>query len=192
MADENHYPTPLILDVTPPSGTPPPKEPTALSKTWAFLRKYVIGPLPALMLVLGACVLVALGVKNVQIGGLLGRLLGKAPSPHKAIEIANSVPADRIRADGTLIAVGESDSKGITQAKVMPIEQPGLFSDPKVIKIHPPGAAKPIEIQVPDGVRAQDLEHVVVVTPQVLAVTVKSSSPVQAQDVDDLVSKYRR
>jgi hypothetical protein len=190
----NSYPTPVIIDVTQPSAAPPPippEPPSKLTKVWAFLRKYLLGPIPALLLVVGACVLVALGVKNVQIGGLLGKLLGKAPSPHKAIETANSVPAGRVHADGTLIPIGEADAKGITQAQVLPIEKPGLLSDPRTIKVTPPGAAKPIEIQVPDGVKAKDVEHVVVVTPQVLAVTVKSSSSIKAQDVDDLIAKYK-
>lgn len=194
MPLDNHYPTPVIIDVTPPSVAPapvPPEPPSKLAKLWAFVRKYLLGPIPALLLVLGACVLVALGVKNVQIGGLLGKLLGKGPSPHKATETANSVPAGRVRADGALIPIGEADSKGITQAQILPIEKPGLLSDPRVIKVTPPGAAKPIEVEVPDGVRAADVEHLVVVTPQVLAVTVKSSSPIKARDVDDLLAKYK-
>lgn len=192
MPGENRYPTPLIIDVTQPSTAPPPIEPSRWQRAWAFIRKYVLGPLPALLLVVGACVLAFLGAKNLQIGGLLGKLLGKPRSPHKAIELANSVPPGRVREDGTLIKLGEPDSKGIAQAKVLPIEKPGLLSDPRVVKITPPGSAKPIEVQVPDGVKAKDVEHVVVVTPEVLAVTVKSSSPIKARDVDDLISKYRR
>jgi hypothetical protein len=97
-----------------------------------------------------------------------------------------------MREDGTLINVGEPDSKGITQAKVVPIERPSFLSDPRVIKVTPPGASKPIEVQVPDGVRAKDVEHVVVISPQILAVTVKSSSTIKAQEVDDLLAKYLR
>lgn len=193
MPGENRYPTPLIIDVTQPSTPPPPIEPSRWQKAWALLRKYVLGPLPALLLVVGACVLALLGVKNLQIGGLLGKLLGKAPGPqHKAIELANSVPAGRVREDGSLIPLGVPDSKGITQAKVLPIEKPGLLSDPRVVKVTPPGSSKPIEVQVPDGIKAKDVEHVVVVTPEVIAVAVKSSSPIKAQDVDDLVAKYKR
>lgn len=191
----NRYPTPLIIDVTQPSTAPPPapEPPSKWKRVWAFLRKWLVGPIPALLLVVGACILVAVGVKNVHIGGLLGKLLGKSSTtPHKAIEVANSVPPGRLREDGTIIKVGEPDSQGITQAKIVAIEKPGLFSDPRVIKVTPSGASQPIEIQVPDGVKAKDVEHVVVVTPQVLAVTVKSSSSVKAQDVDDLLAKYRR
>lgn len=191
---ENRYPTPVIIDVTQPSSAPPPapEPPSKWKKARAFVLKYLVGPIPALLLVVGACILVAVGVKNVQIGGLLGKLLGKTLTPHKAIEVANSVPAGRVREDGTLIKIGEADSKGITQAQVVAIEKPGIFSDPRVIKITPPGASKPIEVQVPDGVKAKDVEHVVVVSPQVLAVTVKSSSPIKAQDVDDLLAKYHK
>lgn len=192
MPGENRYHTPLIIDVTQPSTPPPPIEPSRWQKAWAFIRKYVLAPLPALLLVVGACVLAVLGAKNLQIGGLLGKLIGKARSPHKAIELANSVPAGRVREDGSLIPLGVPDSKGITQAKVLPIEKPGLLSDPRVVKVTPPGSSKPIEVQVPDGIQAKDVEHVVVVTPEVIAVTVKSSSPIKAKDVDDLVAKYKR
>ena len=195
----NRYPTPLIIDVTPLSTAPPPPPPPAPppppstgAKVWGWLRRYLVGPIPALLVVAGGIVLVALGAKNVQIGGLLGKLLGKSKTPHKAVETANSIPPGRVREDGSLIPIGEPDSKGITQARVVAIEKPGLFSDPRVIKVTPPGADKPIEVQVPDGIAAKDVEQVVVVKPEVIAVTVKSSSPIKAQDVDDLISKYKR
>lgn len=198
MTDDNRYPTPLIIDVThsssPPAPPPqqgPPKD-SALTKLWSLARKYVIAPLPVLLLVIGAAVLVALGAKNVQVGGLIGKLLGKKSPETKAIDVANSVPAGRVRADGSIIPIGAHDSKGLTQAQVVPIEKPGMFSDPKVIKVTPPGADKPIEVAVPDGVKAKDVEHVVVVQQEIKAVTVKSTSAIQAHDVDDLIAKYKR
>jgi hypothetical protein len=157
------------------------------------LLKYLIGPLPALLLIAGAWALVALGAKNVQIGGLLGKLLGKPkPDGGKSIEVANSIPPGRVRPDGSVIGIGQPDSKGVTQAVVVPIQQPGMLSDPKVIKVTPPGAAKPIEVGVPDGVRAKDVEQVVVVRNEIKAVTVKSSSAIQAKDLDDLLARYQR
>src|SRR5690606_26093127 len=97
---DNQYPTPVIIDITQPSTppTPPPEEPetpSALAKVWAFIRKYLIAPLPVLVLVVGAALLIAMGVKNVQIGGLLGKLLGKKVS-EKAIDVANSIPPGRV------------------------------------------------------------------------------------------------
>lgn len=197
MPDESRDPTPLIIDVTtsfsepsPPAG--PPKGPSMLSKAWSFIRKYLLAPLPVLLLVIGAVVLAMLGAKNVQIGGLIGKLLGKSkPTGGKTLEVANSIPPGRVRDDGSIIKIGEADSKGIVQAQVVAIEKPGIFSDPKTIKVTPPGQTKPIEIAVPDGVKAQDIEQVVVVNTEIKAVTVKSSSPVKAKDVDDLLAKYK-
>jgi hypothetical protein len=160
-----------------------------LAKLWAFIRKYLIAPIPVLVLVIGAAFLVAMGVKNVQIGGLVGKLLGKKVT-EKAIDVANSIPPDRVSEDGSLIPIGEPDSKGITQAKVVAIEKPGMFSDPKTVKVTPPGASKPIEVAVPDGVNARDVEQVVVVNHKITHVTVKNDSAVKVQDVDDLLAKY--
>jgi len=80
----------------------------------------------------------------------------------------------------------------MTQATVVPIDKPGMFSDPKTIKVTPPGATKPIEVAVPDGVKAKDIEHVVVVNQRITTVTVKNDSAVKARDVDDLLAKYGR
>lgn len=197
MPVDNQYPTPVIIDVTQPSTAPPvappPQDPSPgpsfIAKVWAFIRKYLIAPVPVLVLVITAALLVALGVKNVQIGGLIGKLLGKKVS-EKAIDVANSIPDGRLMVDGSLIPLGQPDSQGITQAKVVPIEKPGFFSDPKTIKVTPPGATKPIEVAVPDGVKAKDIEQVVVVNHKVTHVTVKNDSAVKAQDVDELLAKY--
>jgi hypothetical protein len=159
------------------------------SKVWRFLKKYLLGPVPALLVVAGAMLLIAMGVKNIQIGGLLGTLLGKKKTKGR-VDVANTVPEDRVRPDGTLIQPGEPDSKGITQAKVVPIKTPGLFDDKSKVKVEDPETGKDIEIDVPDGVRAKDVDKVVIVRPKVHVVTVKSDSPVKAQDIDDLLSKY--
>lgn len=155
-------------------------------------RKYLLAPLPAILLVIGAVILIALGVKNIQIGGLLGKLFGTSGGTDgkKAIDVANTVPPDRVKADGTLIKPGEADSQGKTQAVVVPIQGGGLFSDPKTVKIVPPGESKPITVKLPDGVRSNDVHQVLIVSPEVHIVTVKDSSKVSAKKVDDLLSKY--
>jgi hypothetical protein len=189
----------MIVDVTPLSNAPPsvpepePEPAKEPSRIWPLVRKYVLAPIPVILLVVVACILVACGVEHVQIGGLIGKLLGKKPGPEqKTIHIANSVPAERVREDGTLIAIGEPDSKGLTQAQVVAIEKPGLFGDPKTVKIVVPGTNEPVVVQIPDGVKAKDIEHVVIIKPTILAVTVKSSSAIKAQDVDDLLAKYKK
>jgi len=181
---------------------PPPEEPEpsfwavawghikkAGSAVWWVVKRYLLGPLPAILLVAGAILLVIFGVKNLQIGGLLGKLLGRKDG-EKAIDVANSVPKDRVREDGTVIKPGEPDKEGMTQATVVEIEKPGLFSNPDTVKIKPPGEAKPIVVDLPTGVKAKDVDKVVIVKPKVYAVSVKDNSGVDAKTVDDLLAKY--
>jgi hypothetical protein len=149
-------------------------------------------PVILIVLVAGAVLLVSLGLKNIQIGGLIGALFGRKGPGDTAIDVANSVPKNRVDADGKLIPIGQSDAQGMTQAAVMPIANPGLFSNPDTVTFTPPGTdAKPIEVKLPVGVRAKDVEHVIVVQPGKFAVTVKDSSGITAKNVDDLLKKYR-
>lgn len=147
-------------------------------------------PVVLLLLVAGAVLLASAGIKNVQIGGLIGALFGKKGPAHKALGAANSIPEGRVGKDGKLIPIGKADQKGMTQAAVVAIESPGLFSNPDTVVFTPPGADKPVEVKLPDGVRANDVEHVVVVQPSKFVVTVKDSSGVTKKSVDDLLRKY--
>lgn len=180
---------------------PRPREPRLMSEptksVWDHVKTAakwvwrVLGaPIILVLLVAGAVLLVSLGLKNVQIGGLIGALFGKKSPADKAIDVANSVPKGRVDADGKLIPIGTPDAKGMTQAAVVPIANPGLFSNPDTVVFTPPGAEKPIEVSLPEGVKANDVEHVVVVKPGKFVVTVKDSSGVTAKKVDDLLSKY--
>ena len=159
-------------------------------KTWKVIKKFLLGPGGALVVVVVGILLAMVGVKNVQVGGLLGKLLGKSKPKDKAIDVANSVAEDRVDKDGKLIPKGVADSKGITQATVVAIDEPGVFSNPDVVKFKPPGEEKAVEVELPDGVKNKDVEKVVVVAPKVYAVTVRDSSGVKAQDVDDLLAKW--
>lgn len=170
------------------------EQPTFWQSAWAWIKRIghvILAPLPAILIVVGAIILVMLGVKNLQIGGLLGKLFGKKGSEgSKAIDVANSVPEGRVDKDGNLIPIGTPDSQGMTQAKVVPIQQPGLFDDPSEVKIIPPGEKEPVVVKLPDGVKAADVDKVVIVKPDVHVVTVKDNSKVSAKDVDDLLAKY--
>ena len=163
------------------------------NKIWSGLKsaaRTLFGPVGAVLVIVAAVALVCLGVKNVQIGGILGALLGKKRPDHKAIDTANSIPEDRIGPDGKLIPLGQADSKGITQVAVVPIANPGLFSNPSTVQFQDPQTAQLVEVALPDGLRVSDVEHVVVVQPGTFAVTVKNSSPVTAQQIDSILSKY--
>lgn len=172
------------------------EEPTYWQAAWTWIKRvlrWTLAPLPAIFLVIGAVILITLGFKNVQIGGLLGKLFGKEkPKGQKAIDVANSVPKDRVDKDGKLLPPGKPDLKGQTQATVVPIEKPGLFDDPDKIKVTPPGQDKAIEIELPDGVKSKDVDTVIITQPGDFMVTVKDTSGVTAADVDDLLRKYRR
>jgi hypothetical protein len=168
------------------------------ARTWqgfraalAWLGQKVVGPLLAVLVVIGAILLLAMGAKGLQIGGLLGKLLGRKDEPEKkTVEIANTIPPGRVDKDGKLIPQGTPDSQGMVQAVVVPVDQPGLFSKPGTVTFTPPGETKPVEVVLPDGVKNQDVAQVVVVSPSVVVVTVKDSSGVPAAQVDDLLKKY--
>jgi len=149
-----------------------------------------VGLIVALVVIALAVLLLSMGFKELQIGGLLNWLLGKKGADAKVIDVANSVPPNRVDKDGKIIPIGTPDSKGDTQAVVVPIQDPGLFSNPNTVVFTPPGADKPIEIQLPDGVKNQDVDKVIIVRPDVIAVTVKDNSGIPAQQIDSLLKKY--
>lgn len=150
----------------------------------------LLAPGVALIVIVLAIVLVSMGLKDLQIGGLLGLLFGKKSPEQKAIDVANTVPPNRVDPNGKVIQPGTPDTKGDTQAIVVPIKDPGLFANPDTISFTPPGSTQPIEIQLPDGVKNKDVQQVIVVQPGKFVVTVKDNSGIPAQKVDDLLSKY--
>lgn len=156
----------------------------------SWLGVKVLGPILVVLLVIVAVILVAMGFKELQIGGLIGRLLGRNSPQKGSVDVTNTIDPNRVGPDGKLIQPNTPDTKGQTQAVVVPIQDPGLFSDPNKVVFTPPGADKPIEVVLPDGVTNKDVHQVVVVSPEVIAVTVKDSSGVTAQSVDDLLKKY--
>lgn len=168
-------------------------EPTFWQKTWAWMKKAgraIVAALPIILIVVIAAVALLLGIK-FQAGGLISKLLGKEkPKGKKAIDAANSVPEGRVDKDGKVIPIGEPDSKGDTQAKVVEIERPGVFDRDDQVKIVTEEGEDPIVVDLPDGVKAKDVDKVIIVKPDVYAVTVKSKSKVSAKDVDDLLAKY--
>lgn len=154
-----------------------------------WLLRFLVGPGAVLVLVVVAILLVVFGFKNIQIGGLLGKILGRKSPSKKAIDVANTVPEGRVDKDGKIIPKGQPDSKGMTQAVVVPIKDPGIFSNPDTVVFTPPGEDQ-VEVQLPDGVKAKDVDKVVIVKPGEFVVTVKNGSSVKANDVDDLLKKY--
>ena len=163
---------------------------TSLKGILSWMGRKLVAPGAALVVVIIAIVLIALGWKELQIGGILSALLGRKDPARKAVDTANSIPKGRVDANGNLIPIGQPDSGGNVQVQVVPIQEPGMFDDPTVVKVTPPGETKPVEVKLPDGVKSSDVEHVIIAQPDVVAVTVKDSSGVSATTVDDLLKKY--
>jgi hypothetical protein len=161
---------------------------------WTFFRwlsPKTIGWILVVVVILVAVVAVSVGFKGLQIGGILGWLLGKKSTDGgSVIDIADSVDPKRVGPDGKIIPIGTPDSKGDTQAVVVPIQDPGLFSDPKKVIFTSPGSTTSTEITLPDGVTNSNVSQVIIIKPEILAVTVKDNSGISTQTVDDLLKKY--
>jgi hypothetical protein len=156
---------------------------------WA--SKNLLAPVVAIVIIVVSIVLVSMGFKELQIGGILGKLFGRTTDdPKKNLDVINSIDSDRIDKDGRVIPINQPDSKGDTQVQVVPIDQPGLFSDPNVVTFTPPNSDKPIQIVLPDGVTSKDVDKVVIVSPEVHAIVVRDSSGIDAKKIDDLLAKY--
>ncbi len=162
----------------------------AVLKTLKWLAVKLLAPGVAVLIVIGAILLIAIGFKELQIGGLLARLFGKPEPGKRVIDIANTIPKDRVDANGNLIPIGKPDSKGDTQVRVVPIKEPGLFSNPDTVEFVPPGKKEPVEVKLPDGVKAKDVDSVVIVSPEITVVTVKDNTGLSTQRIDDLLEKY--
>jgi hypothetical protein len=156
--------------------------------SWA-VNKF-LAPGVALLVVIFGVILVSMGAKELQIGGILRRLLGRKGERGKALDVANTVDPQRIDSQGRIINPGTPDAKGFQQAVIVPIHDPGLFSDPSTVTFIPPGEKKPVVIDLPEGVTNKDVDKVIVMKPSVFAVTVKDGSGVPASRVEDLLSKY--
>lgn len=163
---------------------------TKIKDTLKWLALKLVVPVVALVVIVIAVLLVAMGWKELQIGGLLAKLFGKKDPEHKAVDVANTVDPDRVDKGGKVIPPGTPDSQGQTQAVVVPIKEPGVFSNPDTVKFTPPGEEKPVEVKLPDGVKNKDVDSVVVVQPGKFVVSVKDNSGVSAKKVDDLLNKY--
>lgn len=170
----------------------PSKTPTegAITASLRWLWRKLGAPAVVLLVILTAIVLVSMGWKELQIGGLLGRLLGRKKETLEPIGVANTVPPTRVGPDGKIIPQGQPDQHGHTQAWVVPIEAPNMFSDPATVRFTPPNAQQPIEVRLPVGVKNTQVEQVVVVRPEVVAVTVRDKSGIKAEKVEAMLARF--
>jgi hypothetical protein len=129
-----------------------------------FLIRYPLATALTVVVIIGAIVLAAFG-KNIQIGGILGKLWGKEKPNLRGVP-----PTDRKDASGQIIQPGQSDDKGFVQAPVSTtIKDKGLFSDPNVITVIHPDKGE-IDILLPEGVKNKDVKEVTEVSPNVFEV----------------------
>lgn len=112
---------------------------------------------------------------------LWDKLSGKSQT---SIEIANSIDPDRIDHNGNLIPIGAVDTNGMVQGKVVEIDR--VEDNSVIIK----DGDVEVSIPLPTGVTEKDLDKVVVLTPGQFIVTVKSTSTISAQNIDDILKRY--
>lgn len=130
-----------------------------------WVIRYPLAAAATAVIVLLAVLALASG-KKFQLGGLLGKLWGTKPRENKR----GVVPKDRVDEDGKPIKPGESDDKGYVQAPVIKgIKKPGLFDDPKTVTVIHPEKGE-VVIDLPEGVRNEDVREVVEIEPDVYEV----------------------
>jgi hypothetical protein len=134
-----------------------------------WVKDRILLPVATVLLALGAIVLVAFGLKGMNVGGLLGKLIeGKDPSP----------PPNPNRD----VEPGVPDDIGHTEAEPLPLEREGG-------QIQDPDTGKPIVL--PKGVEPDQVKEVIVVTPTVTEVKAVDTSkkPISLADLDKLQDK---
>lgn len=114
-----------------------------------------------------------------NMGGAISALLfgGSKKGP-------NTVASKRVDKNGVPIPPGTPDSKGMAQAVTTPLDDGGLFSNPDTVTVADQ------KVDLPDGVKAKDVDTVVVAKPQIDSTTVNDNSGVTKDQVDDLLAKY--
>ena len=153
----------------------------------ACLWKYLLAPGAALLVFVGGFILIAIGWKELNVGGLIDRILGRKKDP---LGTANTPPPGRVGADGKPIPIGTPDDHGQVQVPVVPLDKPGIFGDQGSVEVTVPGDSEPTKVQLPTGVEAGDVDQVIVVKPQVTDVTVTDNSGVKPSTVKSLLDKY--
>lgn len=102
--------------------------------------------------------------KQLQIGGLLGKLWGRKDSPDDPV--LRPPPGRVDPSTGTPIEPGHPDPGGFVQPVPVEIKEPGIFSDPgRVTVVTPDG--KEVDVKLPTGVQNKDVKQVVMVAPNV-------------------------
>lgn len=132
-----------------------------------WVKDRILLPVATVLLALGAIVLVAFGLKGMNVGGLLGKLINDDPGPpNPNRDVEPGVP----------------DDIGHTEAEPLPLERDGG-------QIQDPETGEPLVL--PKGVEPDQVKEVIVVTPTVTDTKAVDTSkrPVTLADLDKLQDK---
>ncbi len=151
-----------------------------VKKFLLFFIRYPFAIAVTVFIILFALFL-AIGGKNIQIGGILSKLWGKKEENDNGIKVIP--PNTRIDDSGKIIEPGVSDNSGFVQVKDnIEIKDPGLFSDPtKLIVIHPEKGE--MVIPLPKGVSNTDVKQIVEVKPDVYQVSNEDRPSINTSDL---------
>ena len=153
-----------------------------MTKAWEFFKKYLVKPLVLIAVIALSAILVLIGLKKANIGGILGWIFGNTKEEENK---PNTVPEDRVDSSGAPIPIGTPDDRGVTQAVVVPIE---TSDDAKVVLKD--SEDNKVVVLLPEGVTDEDVHQVIVAKPVIENVTVKNTSKVSPSKVTDLIGKY--
>jgi len=156
-------------------------------KAWVFLKHWLTKPFVWIFIIVIAIFGIAalmLGM-DPNMGGLIGKLLGKKRQTIDPIATANMVPEGRRDKDGNEIPLGIADDNGFTQWEVKKIDEPkGIFRDKSVVVVKDK-EGKPKELRLPKGVKDTDVDQVIEVKPKEFVVKIKDNSKIKVGDLFD-------
>lgn len=153
-----------------------------------WLVRYPVAAVIAVVVVVVGIILVTTGV-DVNIGGLLKYLFGRAKGAQSVIAAGNSVPDKRVDADGNEIPAGEADERGWTQWEQQRFKVgTNPLRDREVITVTKPDGSEHT-VQLPVGIKDTDVDRVIEVKPEVYVVKTHNESKHSARDVLDGLPK---
>ena len=135
------------------------------TKSLSFLARLPVAIVVGVIVIVLGGILSALGFGDkVNIGGILGQLLGVAKNGKDPIDIANEVPEGRTDESGEKIDKETTGPEGFEQQKVRRLDKSsGMFRDKQTIEVG--GSQGKETIKLPKGIRDSDVKEVYEVTP---------------------------
>jgi len=104
----------------------------------------------------------------------------------KETKVVNDIPDDRVDDNGNPIPIGEEDDKGFTQWEVKEFDVGITKGQASSVTVKGDDGKKE-RINLPKGVKAKDVKHVIQVEPNTLVVSVKDKTGVDAGSILDVL-----